>query len=321
MYHIIVNPASKSGRGHVIWDKIKKELDIRKEHYQVYFTKKSGDAQRLAEEITTCIKEDFVSMIVLGGDGTMNEIINGIRDFGRTHIGYIPTGSSNDLARDMGYSKNPIDALHTIIDNKEIRLMDLGMVTYELEGTEDVSNIVNGKREMTRFFGVSSGVGFDAAVCEETLHSGIKNFLNKIGLGKLTYLGVAVKQLMTGPSVACRITLDHKKEITLSKFLFIAPMIHKYEGGGFMFCPDANAEDGFLDICVVGELSRLRCFRILPTAFKGNHIKFNKIDNYRSRAITVEMDSPLWLHTDGEVPCETKKAVFTCLEHKLKFYV
>ena len=223
MYHIIVNPASKSGRGHLIWNEIKQELDSKREQYQVYFTEKSGDAQSYAEKITTCIKEDFVSMIVLGGDGTMNEIINGIHDFGRTHIGYIPTGSSNDFARDMNYSKNPIEALHAIIDQKNIKLMDLGIVTYELDSEEDAVTDINvGKREMSKFFIVSSGVGFDAAVCEEALHSKIKSTLNKVGLGKLTYLGVALRQLMTGPAVACRILLDNEQEITLSKFLFIA---------------------------------------------------------------------------------------------------
>ena len=317
MYYIIVNPASKTGRGQIIWEELQKELDRKKVEYTVFLTKKSGDATDYARQLSSQSKQEELNVIVLGGDGTMNEVVNGLENVEQVKLGYIPTGSSNDLARATGIQTQPIQALEAIFRGDRVLQMDIGQVTYDIAPQDSPT----GERmSRSRRFCVSSGVGFDAAVCEEALHSKMKKLLNKLRLGKLTYLGIAVRQLMSGPTVPCRITLDHQKEIILKKFLFVASMIHQYEGGGFKFCPDANYEDGLLDICVVGELPKARMFRILPTAFKGNHLKFEHIDAYRAKTVDIQIDEPIWLHTDGEVPCRTDKVQLTCLEKKMNLY-
>ncbi|HOO28130.1 MAG TPA: hypothetical protein PLU43_06665 [Lachnospiraceae bacterium] len=67
-----------------------------------------------------------------------------------------------------------------------------------------------------------------------------------------------------------------------------------------MFCPDADYKDGFLDICVAGNLSKPNVLRILPTAYKGNHVHYKGIDNYRAKKVTVVADTPSPVHADGE---------------------
>ena len=141
MYHIIVNPASKSGKGNKIWDKVELALKNAKADYRVHCTKAEGDALLFAKELTTDI-DDYVNLIVLGGDGTMNEIVNGIVDFDKTRVGYIPTGSSNDFARDVKLIKEPKAAIELILEGKHMKNMDIGQVTYEKvspEATETVS--------------------------------------------------------------------------------------------------------------------------------------------------------------------------------------
>ena len=176
--------------------------------------------------------------------------------------------------------------------------MDLGTITYD-----------DGR---TRRFAVSCGIGFDAAVCEEALHSNIKKICNKIGLGKLTYLGIALKQLFAAKSVSCNLILDEEPPIHINKLLFITSMIHRYEGGGFMFCPDANAADGYLDLCVVGDVPKLLILAALPTAFKGKHYFIKGVTAYRAKKVRIEISKPLWLHTDGEVCRKTTTFTATC---------
>lgn len=318
MYHIIVNPASRSGRGIKVWNEIELELKRRSISYKEYFTKGIGDASRIVVELTKKIVEEYIAIIVLGGDGTMNEVVQGIQDFQKTRVSYIPTGSSNDLARDLKIHHNPIEAISCIIDRPRHIKMDVGILKYKPSG------ICYGECDedelITRRFCVSSGIGFDAAVCQEALISKIKNVFNRIGLGKLTYLGIALKQLVTAPSISCKLYLDDNEAIYLEQFLFITSMIHPYEGGGFLFCPKADNNDGLLDLCVVGKMSKLKMVCVLPTAFFGKHLGFEGVNGYRAKKIEIHTSAPLWLHTDGEVPGQTKDIMLTSIEEKLNFY-
>ena len=233
MYHILINPASRSGKGLLIWkNQIEPALQRENIPYRAYFSKKAGNASRIAEEITSQT-DSTLSLIILGGDGTINEALQGIRNTSRIILGYIPTGSSNDLARDLGIPYNPRDALDLILHSGTPKTMDLGTVTYP-DG-------------ITRRFAVSCGIGFDAAVCEDAMHSTIKQIMNKLGLGKLTYLGVALKQLFTARAVSGQLTIEDGTPINIGNMLFTACMLHRFEGGGFQFAPNADANDGILN--------------------------------------------------------------------------
>lgn len=305
MYHIIVNPASRSGKGLRIWKKYV-EPKLKKEQipFKVYFSQKAGDVAALANEITSDTEEGQLRLIVLGGDGTVNEALQGIVFSKKLVFGYIPTGSSNDLARDLKIPKDPIKALDKILLHGKAVPMDIGLVTYP---------------HGHRYFAVSCGIGFDAAVCAESMHSKIKTAFNKIGLGKLTYLGIALKQLIAAKSNSCEIFLDNNEKIELANLLFSASMIHRYEGGGFKFCPQANYRDGLLEVCTVGKIPKLLILFALPTAFFGLHYIFKGIYHYRTPKIEIHTAHPLYLHTDGEVASFTDKICIECQKEKLLF--
>ncbi|MGN1147837.1 MAG: diacylglycerol/lipid kinase family protein [Lachnospiraceae bacterium] len=317
MYHIIVNPASRSGRGRHIWKEIiEPALSDKDISYKVYFSEKPGDVVKLARIITAPFADtgdnmmDACRLIILGGDGTVNEALQGISSCCRVIIGYIPTGSSNDLARDVGVPKNPLEALERILsidDNADIvRPMDRGIVKTQ---------------NAERSFAVSTGLGFDAAVCEEAMNSKIKDTLNRLKLGKLTYLGIAIKQLFAARKVSCDLYLDDKEPIHIKKLLFIASMTHRFEGGGFKFCPTADYTDGIFDLCVVGNLPKLIILLALPTAFFGKHFLFPGIDHYRARHIRIKTSAPLWLHTDGEVHEKSDDLEISCAQGDIRFII
>ena len=300
MYHIIVNPASRSGKGIRLWeDLIVPCLTVQNIKYTAHFSKKVGDVARLAAEITKDAGPDNpINIIFFGGDGTFNEALQGISDFEHVTIGYVPTGSSNDLARDLKISKDPAAAFRQIFTSGQLHTMDLGEATLS-DGT-------------VRRFAVSCGIGFDAAVCEEVNRSAFKRALNKVGLGKLAYLGIAVKSLFAAPTPTCRLLVDGKKKIELKDFIFLAAMQHSYEGGGFNFCPGADYQDGILDICTAAGISKLLILFALPTAFFGKHYMFKGIYGYKCKEMNIQSTIPLWVHTDGEVIGQTDNLKITC---------
>lgn len=324
MYYVIVNPASKSGRGRKMWEELEKIFRQSRTPYKILFSKGRGHVTRIVARLTA--PEKFpagappVKLVILGGDGTVNEALQGISDFSRLWLGYIPTGSSNDLARDLRLPKDPALILKTILKGEIVRTLDLGVLTY---GGTDGNTAKEkpygiGSPPAVRYFAVSSGIGFDAAVCREALASRFKTALNRLGLGKLTYLSIALKQLIAAKSVSCDIYLDGAKEpVHLKRFLFTAFMVHRYEGGGFQFCPMADAADGILDLCAVGHIPKPVILLALPTAFWGKHYIFPAIRHFAAEEVTLCASAPLWVHTDGEVSQKASQVTVSCLKQKL----
>lgn len=326
MYHIIINPASRSGHGEKIWNEvIMPMLDEQQIPYQAYFSQKAGDVAKLAHNIVSLhtanisaahipaaeasLADTYCSIIIVGGDGTVNEALQGIPIGAPVEIGYIPTGSSNDLARDLGISKNPRTALTKILNahhsKNSIVKMDRGIVK------------AGGQ---TRSFAVSCGLGFDAAVCAEANSSKIKKVLNKMKLGKLTYLGIALKQLFAAKKVACDLYLDDATQpIHIEKYFFAAFMIHRYEGGGFQFCPTADYTDGILDLCVIGGIPKLIILLALPTAFFGKHYLLAGVEHYCAGKVRIETSAPLFTHTDGEAHQKENILEISCIRQDIRF--
>lgn len=314
MYYFIVNPTSKTGRGKEYWKRVEKMLEERNVEYQVRISERAGHVQQLAKEITGERTGEKIHLVILGGDGTVNEAMQGIDDFENVVFSYIPTGSSNDLARDLKISKNPEEALEGILKAENKQFMDIGLLHYD-------TAFKNGEPVQIpdRKFMVGCGIGYDAAVCEESLRSKLKKVLNKLKLGKLTYLGIALKQLIQTEMIDGKIILDDKKEIPVKKMIFAVAMVHHYEGGGFMFCPDALYDDGLLDFCMGSDAGKLRMLRILPTAFKGNHVRFKEIKMFRAKKAVIEVEKPMWVQTDGEVKAQTTKMTVSDFGKKVQF--
>ncbi|MDY3917625.1 MAG: diacylglycerol kinase family lipid kinase [Candidatus Limivivens sp.] len=283
MYYFIVNPKSGSGKGLKIWNTLESRLKNEKIPYQVFLTHKKGDSEAFAAEIsshhTPCI------LTAVGGDGTANEVLNGLQSFEGITFSYIPVGSSNDLARGLGLPADPSGMLDCILKPSRTIAMNVGCCHADGE---------------TKRFLVSSGIGYDAAVCHQALNSRLKNVLNRIRLGKLTYLGIALQQLIRLKPFPMNLTLDQDQALTFQGIFFAAFMNLPYEGGGFRFCPKAAPDDGFLDICLVERMPRLKVLFLLPTAFKGRHTLFRGIHIYRCRNVTLNLPSPMAIHTDGE---------------------
>ncbi|SHJ47288.1 diacylglycerol/lipid kinase family protein [Hespellia stercorisuis] len=304
MYTFIVNPHSRSGRGRKIWDQINAVLIERKIVYEVFFTKYQKHATRYVRELTG--DGGFHKIIVLGGDGTVNEVVNGIIDYSKVILGYIPSGSSNDFARGYGLPTEPLAALENILAAEHIVLMDVGVLHYQ---------------KKTRSFVVSTGLGFDAAICHQAVVSRLKVVLNKFRLGKLTYVGIAMNRLFLDEPVTMSLSVDGGDPVVFPGTYFIAVMNHCYEGGGFKFCPDAKTDDGLLDVIVVSKLTKKKVLFLLPTAFNGHHVRFRGVDIYRGADIRIHSEKALPVHTDGEPVFLQRDISATVAEKQLRVIV
>lgn len=305
MYHFIINPNSSSGKGIRRWWAVKKELDNNNIAYTAVFTKHTGHASQLAKEI--CLNNSGIkNIIILGGDGTVNEVVNGIEDFSEVLLGYIPSGSSNDLARSLKIPKDPVVALNNILKPKNFKYLDIGEITFM---NADIP---------PHKFACSSSIGYDAAVCMGVQTTPWKKRLNHLGAGKLIYIAIAVKQLIKANRCNATVIIDGVKKETFKRVLLISSMIHKYEGGGVMMAPLADPCDGKLSICLVHSLSLFKAFLLLPTLYTGKHINFKGIEAINCSQIEIIMDDKSCIHTDGELPASDSHISVRCLPSQIR---
>lgn len=298
MYKFIINPHSRSGLGGKVWSQLEEVLKERGISYEVYFTKYQRHASKMVKELTADGKEHTI--IMLGGDGTVNEILNGITDLSKVTLGYIPIGSSNDFARYFGHASDPMQALEVILEPKKYAMMNVGVLTYR-----------DGERR--KRFAVSAGIGFDAGVCHQVVVSKLKILLNKLHMGKLVYVGVALSQMMALKPGKMKVILDDGNEQCYERAYFATAMNHPYEGGGFKFCPKADPCDNVMDVTVIADVSKLKALCLLPTAFFGWHTLARGVYTFRCREAVFESEKPLPVHTDGE-PVYLQKKIQAELE-------
>ena len=307
MLCFIVNEHSRSGKGAKIWKEAEAVLKKKNIAYESYVTQYEGHAFSLAHDICECGADD-IQLVVVGGDGTANEVINGMTHFEKVRFGVIPTGSGNDLARGLSLSKDPKNgAIHILNAKKKSRedtwCMDLGEVNFG---------------EKKRLFAISAGIGLDALVCKKALKSTIKDILNKIRLGKLTYLVLTVQSLFTMQTADAEIFFDREEGLQKKRMIFTAAMNFKAEGGGVPMAPAASACDGKLSFCEAAGIPKWRTFLCLPFLVAAKHTSIHGFSVTDAKDCTIRLSRPMVVHADGEYCGEVTEVHFHCLPGKLR---
>ena len=279
----IVNPIAGSGRAHGIVPRIEAWLDAQGIDARLLETREKGHAERLAAAAGD-LGHDRV--IAVGGDGTIQEVLNGLlasgTDGGPPTMGIIPAGRGNDLARSVDL---PIDAMGClpIAMGDTTRPFDVGTARGE-DGSE-------------RHFGAAGGVGFDAQVAYAmAVH---RRFWMR---GEAGYFLGTLNELRRFHNRRLQVTLsgDGEDRVVSQSFLFIAFANGPYYGGGMQICPDAVTDDGWLDVCMVGDLSRFEALRELPGIYQAKHVKNPKVEIVQARSLRIEGDGATRVHLDGE---------------------
>ncbi|MCZ7557229.1 MAG: diacylglycerol kinase family lipid kinase [Bacteroidia bacterium] len=294
--HLIVNPAAGRGRGGRVHREVLKKAHDHGWHVNEYVTGGRGHATTIAAKLP----DDEAPLLVLGGDGTMNEVINGLRH--RSHpVGLVPIGTGNDFARLLRL-RDTDDALHALREGKR-RVVDTALV--------DVVN-EDGTVERRRFIN-SMGIGFDAAVAVDVANV-------RLGSGMLPYLISVFRVLRTYEAVPSTITFSN---VEISSTLFLACIGNgTTSGGGFRLTPHAHADDGLLDLCHVRSTPMRRILAVLPKALSGTHVHAPEVRMERAAHFNVALDFPLPVHLDGEILTrQARRLVVTCLPGVFEFFI
>lgn len=299
MLHFIVNIRGGSGKAFLKWNKIQKILKDKKIEYKTHVTQHAGHASQIAREIALSGEQDL-RLVVVGGDGALNEVINGIgknekgevlpENFSRLKIGLIPTGSGNDFSRGMKIPRhNPQKALSLILNAGEGRKIDLGKATVLDDDKNDSS-----------LFAISSGFGLDAIVGTGINTAKIKKILNFMHLGKLSYGFYTVQTLFTMKTYSVKMKFDGEEAKSYQKMIFLANMNFSAEGGGVPMNPKARGDDGELSMCMAHGVPKILTFFFFPFLVFGLHKNLPGFLLKNCKTLELESDKPSVLHTDGE---------------------
>jgi diacylglycerol kinase (ATP) len=280
---VIVNPNAGYGKGKKDWDRISGLFE--KNDISIYprFTKKKNHASEFARE---GISEGFRKILSVGGDGTLNEIVNGVftQDYCPTPeiaIGIIPVGTGNDWGRMFGIPLVYEGSIKVIKENKQ-KLHDIGLISC-----------YNGSIKEKRYFINIAGLGFEAAVVKRT------NIQKDKGRsGKAIYFLNLLVSLIAYRNTSADITIDGQK--TTCDVFSISVGNGRYCGGGMRQTPDALPDDGLLDITVIKSMGRIEIIRNLKILYDGTILSHPKVDGYRSDNLRVQSNSVLYAQADGE---------------------
>ncbi len=273
MKHIfIINPAAGKGKSLELVPFIQ-ECFKNREQDELYIevTKYPGHAAEIAKMYATAEECRIYS---IGGDGTVNEIVNGIAGTSSA-MGVIPTGSGNDFIRSLHSEKDVKTLIARSIDGVE-KSIDLAKVN-------------------DKYFVNISSIGFDAEVVFNAM-----KFKKKPGItGSMAYVFSIIYTVFENKINRIKVDIDGDKFKMDS--LLVAVANGKYYGGGMMPVPGAVIDDGLFDICLVGVVSRIQILSLFPKYMKGQHGVLKPVSFRRGQGIRVESDEELCLNIDGEI--------------------
>lgn len=284
-WFVVVNPTSGGGKGLADYPLISKLLRDNNIRHEAVFTEHKHHATALTVE---AVDAGYRDIIVVGGDGTLHEVINGLFIQRSTEpksvtIAVISAGTGNDWIRMFGIPTRYSEAIRAIKEGYTF-LQDVAEVDYE-----------ESKYCQTRHMANVAGLGFDAAVIKRTLTSRAKRVLGKGG-----YLWCLVRSFFAHKATGAKVWIDD--ELVYNDLLFsIAIGIGKYNGGGIQQLPAAVADDGLLDVTMIRPVHWWHVVFRLRRLFNGSIYSIGHVIHAQGKKIRIESSPETPLEIDGEL--------------------
>lgn len=264
---IIWNPFA-GGDAKKLCHKLTAKLEELNLPYEVHDTVKSMSATKAVSDF---LDESFTDLIIVGGDGTINESINGLKY--DIPVGIVPAGTGDDFVKNVSIGKSISDKIHTAIEGTVIQI-DLGQCNER--------KFVNGV-----------GIGFDGQIVEDMTSKRV-GFLS----GHAAYYYHVLRILGGYKERTFQYSLDGKKY--KKELILLAIGNGTTFGGGFKLMPHAKINDGFLEICEIGKLAPLKRFLNISKLSGGTHGSMKEVELHRAKEVIVESNEKLYAHIDGE---------------------
>ena len=289
---MIVNPKSAGGATNERWAGIASDFRAHFGAFQVAFTKKQGDGIALAKRGADAGRK-FI--IACGGDGTINEVANGILESGKAvELGVLPSGTGGDFRRTIGMPTDVREAAKQLREGAT-KTIDAGHVTFFDHAGSRVS----------RYFLNVSSFGLSASVISRVKTSASLDWLPlDVFRGRASFAISTLQEVLELGYTTVRVKLDDKEEKLLNTMNFCVAN-SRYFGGGMMIAPDAKINDGFLDVVNIGDIKTAKLLLNAYKLYNGTHLDLAEIKSTRATRIEVSpsnLNQKIYLETDGELP-------------------
>jgi diacylglycerol kinase (ATP) len=270
---LIRNPASGRGSGMKAWPTIESKLREILPDLRIEETTAPGSARLQAARLAA---EGCQTVIAAGGDGTICDVMQGVLGT-QAALAVLPMGTGNDFARTLGFGPNIDKAIEVIANGKRERV--------------DVGRWQIGDRH-GHFINIA-GCGFDGAVAER-VNRGFRSLR-----GTSAYLAAVLQTLMTYEATTLRIIVDGERIECRAMLCAIANA--KSYGGGMLVAPQADLQDGLLDLVLVRELGKVAFLLNFPKVLKGKHLSHPSVTHLTFKNLEMQSDPPLPFLVDGEL--------------------
>ena len=281
----IINPKAGGYSTYWEWPLLSKRLVGKGIQFEHVYTKGSGHAMDLAREAAD---KSYRYIIAVGGDGTVNEVANGIlssTNHNNVILGIVSAGTTCSFARSMGIPQDPVGSCNLLANNNSLSI-DVGLVEYTREG-----------KRLRRFFVNEADVGLGATVVEAS-----KNFTNYFGRS-INYLPHVVGGFTSLVSHKNKRIVVHVEDKTESIYdcamLVVANGTHF--GGGMRIAPEAKPDDGLLDMVIFGDMSKSELLKVWPLTYKGRHVSHEKVRMLKVKKVDIQCEDTILVEADGEL--------------------
>ncbi len=300
---VIVNPASAGGRTGREWPRVQRCLVDAGVEFEPRITSAADDATRLTRE---ALREGFARVVAVGGDGTLNEVVNGFFDpetreaiNPRAVLGMLPSGTGGDFRKTAGIPVAHAAAC-ALLARGDVRTVDAGRVDYH-----------GGGAPAPRWFVNIADCGLGGDVVRRVNQS------RKSRGGTVTFLYHSLAALLTFGSRMVRVEVDGERIEGPLQSVVVAN--GRYFGGGMLIAPEASLEDGLFDVVLCADLGMRRSLTGLPSLYRGRHIGRPGITLRRGRVVTVSPleQRPVLFDVEGE-QVGRAPATLTCLPGALR---
>lgn len=276
---LVVNPVAGGGRALRRAHALAEALAAGGRAADLRATDARGHARAIA---AACAAARLPVVVACGGDGTVHEVANGIAGTG-TALAVLPCGRGNDFAGALGLPRAPAEVARAVLTGRPVPL-DLG----EVNGT---------------LFCTVAAIGFDAEVAVHVAAGGA------VTAGRFAYLAAALQMLFGYHAATLRFEGDFG--VREGRYLLGAAANTARYGAGIRIAPEARADDGLLDCCLVRDLPRATALRVIPGMYRGRHLRRPEVEVVRTRELRVSASREVPVVADGEVVGRTP-AVVTC---------
>lgn len=287
---IIVNPTSAGGDTARIWAKTASEVHRHLGAFAVEFTRAPGHGKQIALDAA---KQGRKLIVACGGDGTINEVANGILESGeQAELGILPSGTGGDFRRTFNISINPAQAAADL-KNGKTETIDVGRVTFVDENGVSVSHY---------FLGVAS-FGISTSVINRVKADKPFAWLPRAISGRAGFAWSTLQTTLEMKHTRALVTLDDGREREVSVVNFCIANA-RYFGGGMKIAPDAKLDDGLFDVVMIGEISSAKILANSYKLYAGTHLDVAEVHHAHARKVVVKpaADEKIRFETDGELP-------------------